>query len=58
LRAALVVRGTRQAELTPSGRELVQEGRKLLTASDDLIELVRCRASGRETLGSADALAQ
>ena len=32
------------------GDALVQEGRKLLSASDDLIELVRRRASGREGL--------
>lgn len=48
LEAALVVRGRRQAELTPAGRALVDEGRKLLAASDDLIDLVRRRASGRE----------
>ena len=48
LDATLVVRGRRQAELTPAGQVLVQEGRKLLTASDDLFELVQRRASGRE----------
>jgi DNA-binding transcriptional LysR family regulator len=46
----LVVRGRRQAGLTPAGEALVQEGRKLLSASDDLVELVRRRASGREGL--------
>lgn len=46
----LVLRGRRQAELTPAGQALVQEGRKLLAASDDLIELVQRRASGREGL--------
>lgn len=50
MQAALVVRGRRRAELTPMGEALVQEGRKLLSASDDLIELVRRRASGREGL--------
>lgn len=50
MEAALVVRGRRRAELTPMGDALVQEGRKLLSASDDLIELVRRRASGREGL--------
>ncbi|GAB2481056.1 LysR substrate-binding domain-containing protein [Comamonas humi] len=50
LRAELVVRGRRQAELTPAGEALVQEGRKLLAASDDLIELVRRRATGLEGL--------
>ena len=50
MQAALVVRGRRQAELTPVGDVLVQEGRKLLSASDDLIELVRRRANGREGL--------
>ena len=48
LRADLVVRGRRQAELTPAGEALVQEGRKLLAASDDLIERVRRRATGLE----------
>ena len=48
LEAALVVRGRRQAELTPAGRVLVEEGRKLLAASDDLAERVRRRAAGRE----------
>jgi DNA-binding transcriptional LysR family regulator len=46
----LVVRGRRHAGLTPAGEALVQEGRKLLSASDDLVELVRRRASGREGL--------
>jgi DNA-binding transcriptional LysR family regulator len=50
LQASLVVRGRRRAELTPMGDALVQEGRKLLAASDDMIELVRRRASGREGL--------
>jgi DNA-binding transcriptional LysR family regulator len=48
MRATLVVRGRRQAELTIAGQALVQEGRKLLAASDDLVELVRRRASGKE----------
>ena len=48
LRADLVVRGRRQAELTPAGEALVQEGRKLLAASDDLVERVRRRATGLE----------
>lgn len=46
MQAALFVRGHRQAELTPAGRALVQEGRRLLSASDDLIDLVRRRAAG------------
>lgn len=46
----LVARGGRQAELTPAGRALVQEGRKLLAASDDLIDVVRLRAAGGEGL--------
>lgn len=50
MQAPLVVRGRRRAELTPMGDALVQEGRKLLAASDDMIELVRRRASGREGL--------
>jgi len=50
LRAKLVVRGRRQAELTPAGEALVQEGRKLLAASDDLVERVRRRAAGLEGL--------
>ncbi|WP_028602706.1 LysR family transcriptional regulator [Ottowia thiooxydans] len=48
MEAMLVVRGRRQAELTPVGEVLVQEGRKLLSASDELIDLVQRRASGRE----------
>ncbi len=48
LEATLLVRGRRQAELTPAGEALVQEGRKLLAASDDLIERVKRRATGRE----------
>jgi DNA-binding transcriptional LysR family regulator len=46
----LVARGRRQAELTPAGRALVQEGRKLLAASDDLVDVVRLRAAGGEGL--------
>lgn len=48
LQADLVVRGRRQTELTPAGEVLVQEGRQLLLACDDLMERVRRRASGRE----------
>lgn len=50
LDASLVVRGRRQAELTPAGEVLVQHGRQLLLASDDLVERVQRRASGREGL--------
>ncbi len=48
LDAELVVRGRRQAELTPAGEVLVQEGRQLLQAADDLAERVHRRACGRE----------
>ncbi|MBL7089203.1 LysR family transcriptional regulator [Acidovorax sp.] len=48
LDAELVMRGRRQADLTPAGEVLVREGRQLLLASDDLVERVRRRASGRE----------
>ena len=48
MRADLVVRGRRQAGLTPAGEALVQEGRTLLAASDDLVERVRRRATGLE----------
>lgn len=48
LGAELVVRGRRQADLTPAGEVLVREGRQLLLASDDLVERVQRRASGRE----------
>lgn len=48
LEAALLVRGRGQVELTPAGDALVTEGRKLLSASDDLVDLVRRRAAGRE----------
>lgn len=50
MQAALVVRGRRHAALTPAGDALVTEGRKLLSASDDLIDLVQRRATGREGL--------
>ena len=46
----LVARGRRQAALTPAGLALVQEGRKLLAASDDLIDVVRLRAAGGDGL--------
>ena len=48
LQADLVVRGRRQAELTPAGEVLVQEGRQLLLACDDLMERVQRHAAGRE----------
>ncbi len=48
LEAVLLVRGRRQAELTPAGEVLVREGRQLLAASDDLADRVRRRASGHE----------
>lgn len=44
----LVLRGRRQATLTPAGELLVEEGRQLLSAGDDLIERVQRRAAGRE----------
>lgn len=50
MQAALLIRGRRQAELTLAGDALVSEGRKLLAASDDLIDLVRRRAMGLEGL--------
>jgi DNA-binding transcriptional LysR family regulator len=50
MQAALLVRGRRQAELTPAGDVLVTEGRKLLSASDDLMDLVQRHATGREGL--------
>lgn len=50
LDAVLLLRGRRQAELTPAGTALVEQGRKLLAAADDLVDLVQRRASGREGL--------
>lgn len=50
MQTRLVARGRRQAELTPAGLALVQEGRKLLAASDDLIDFVRLRAAGGDGL--------
>lgn len=47
---ALLVRGRRQAVLTAAGELLVTHGRKLLDASDELIDLVQRRATGREGL--------
>mgnify|MGYP003583777937 CR=1 FL=1 len=48
MEATLVTRGRRRVSLTPAGQALVEQGRKLLSASDDLVELVRRRATGRE----------
>lgn len=48
MRATLLVRGRRQAELTPAGELLVREGRQLLAASDELIDRVQRHATGRE----------
>ena len=56
LQAALVVRGRRQAELTPAGEVLVQEGRQLLLACDDLMERVRRRDAERFDLELAGGL--
>lgn len=50
LDAVLLLRGRRQVELTPAGSALVEQGRKLLAAADDLVDLVQRRASGREGL--------
>ncbi|MEG0224420.1 MAG: LysR family transcriptional regulator, partial [Comamonas sp.] len=50
MQAALLIRGRRHAELTLAGDALVSEGRKLLAASDDLIDLVQRRAMGLEGL--------
>lgn len=44
----LLVRGRKRAELTAAGRAMADEGRKLLGASDELVELARRRAAGRE----------
>jgi DNA-binding transcriptional LysR family regulator len=48
LGTALVVRGRRQAGLTPAGSEAVRGGRLLLATADGLAEQVRRRAAGRE----------
>lgn len=50
MNTALLVRGRRQAVLTAAGEVLVAHGRQLLDASDELIDLVQRRASGREGL--------
>ena len=50
MQAALLVRGRKQAELTAAGSALVQEGRKLLSACDELVELVQRRAAGLEAV--------
>lgn len=47
MQAPLLVRGRRLAQLTGAGQLLVEEGRKLLAASEDLIDLVQRRATGR-----------
>lgn len=44
----LVVRGRRQATLTPAGSEMVRGGRLLLSAADGVAEQVRRRAAGRD----------
>ena len=46
MQVPLVLRGRRQAGLTAAGQALVEEGRKLLAASDDLVDIVRRRAAG------------
>ena len=48
LGVSLVVRGRRQATLTPAGCEMVKGGRLLLAAADDVAEQARRRAAGRE----------
>ena len=48
LGAALVVRGRRQASLTPAGQALVDGGRRLLAGADEVVEQVRRRAQGLE----------
>lgn len=50
MQANLLERGRRQTALTPAGLALVQEGRKLLASSDDLIDLVRRTAAGGDGL--------
>lgn len=50
MNTALLLRGRRQAVLTAAGELLVAHGRKLLESSDELIDLVQRRASGREGL--------
>lgn len=50
MQADLLIRGRRHAQLTLAGDALVTEGRKLLAASDDLIDLVQRRAMGLEGL--------
>ncbi|MGE8441745.1 MAG: LysR substrate-binding domain-containing protein [Comamonas testosteroni] len=50
MNATLLLRGRRQAELTSAGQVLVQKGRKLLEAGDDLIDQVQRHASGRAGL--------
>lgn len=50
MQATLLIRGRRHAELTLAGDALVSQGRKLLAASDELIDLVQRRATGREGL--------
>ena len=45
MQVPLVLRGRRQAGLTAAGQALVEEGRKLLAASDDLVDIVRRRAA-------------
>ena len=48
--AQLLVRGRKQTTLTAAGQVLMEHGRKLLQASDDVVERVQRRASGREGL--------
>lgn len=50
LDAQLVVRGRRQASLTPAGEALVAGGRRLLAGVDEVVEQVRRRARGLEGL--------
>jgi DNA-binding transcriptional LysR family regulator len=50
MNATLLLRGRHQAELTSAGLVLVQKGRKLLEAGDDLIDQVQRHASGHAGL--------
>ncbi|MDQ2139875.1 LysR family transcriptional regulator [Alcaligenaceae bacterium B3P038] len=45
MQVTLVERGRRHASLTTAGQDLVHEGRKLLAAGDELVDLVRRRAA-------------
>src|ERR1700756_126965 len=51
LGVSLLERTSRRVELTPAGRTLLSEGRRLLAQSQRVIQTVQATAGGRVTVG-------